>query len=137
LLDVSRDLPFVKVDQILIEQALGQILDNATKYSPSGTAIKVMARNQDERVVISVTDQGAGLTRAEQERLWDRFYRGERHLMTVTGSGLGLWIAHAFIVANGGKLEAVSEGAGCGTMVTISLPAHIDAIPKLADGSDE
>ena len=137
LLDVSRDLPFVKVDQILIEQALGQILDNATKYSPSGTAIKVMARSQDERVVISVTDQGAGLTREEQERLWDRFYRGERHLMTVTGSGLGLWIAHAFVVANGGKMEAVSEGAGCGTMVMISLPANIDVIPKLADGSDE
>lgn len=137
LLDVSRDLPFVKVDQILIEQALGQILDNAAKYSPSGTAINVMARSQDERVVISVTDRGAGLTKEEQERLWERFYRGERHLMTVTGSGLGLWIAHAFVVANGGNLKAVSEGAGCGTTVTISLPAHIDVIPNLADGSDE
>jgi signal transduction histidine kinase len=51
-----------------------------------------------------------------------RFYRGERHASTTTGSGLGLWIAQAFIVACGGKIEVASEGAGRGTKVSIRLP---------------
>ena len=66
-------------------------------------------------MIVSVSDEGAGLTAAEQSKIWDRFARGERHAATTSGSGLGLWIANAFIAANGGKMNAVSDGPGLGT----------------------
>jgi two-component system sensor histidine kinase KdpD len=108
---------------MLIEQALGQILDNAVKYSPAGSTIRLTARAEHEHAVLSVRDEGLGLTAQEHAQLWDRFFRGERHVAKITGSGLGLWIARAFVTANGGKLDATSEGAGKGTLISISLPA--------------
>ena len=121
--DVPDDLPFAKGDSILIDQALGQILDNAAKYSPIGSAIRVIATCGDDRIVISVIDEGAGLTPGERSRLMQRFYRSERHASTITGSGLGLWIAHAFVAACGGEIEATSDGIARGTQVSIRLAA--------------
>jgi two-component system, OmpR family, sensor histidine kinase KdpD len=132
-LDLLQDLPFVNIDPVLVEQALGQILDNAAKYSPGGSAIRVTARGDGERVVISVGDQGDGLSRDEQDRLCDRFFRGRRHASTVSGSGLGLWIAEAFVRANGGTLAAASEGEGRGTTVSIALPASREALHAVDD----
>jgi two-component system sensor histidine kinase KdpD len=121
--DIQPDLPLVNVDPMLIEQALGQILDNAAKYSPPGSAIKVMVRAENGQAVLCVRDEGAGLTPQEQEQIWERFFRGERHKSKITGSGLGLWIARAFVAANGGAIDAASEGADRGTTISISLPA--------------
>jgi two-component system sensor histidine kinase KdpD len=73
----------------------------------------------------------------ERIRLWDRFFRGERHAPHVTGSGLGLWIAKAFVTANAGEISALSEGADRGTMVSIRLPATEPAMSDLAAGSNE
>jgi two-component system, OmpR family, sensor histidine kinase KdpD len=72
----------------------------------------------------------------ERTRLWERFFRGERHASNVSGSGLGLWIAKAFVSANGGEIEAFSEGAGCGTIVSIRLPASEAPKPDLMVGDD-
>jgi two-component system, OmpR family, sensor histidine kinase KdpD len=121
--DIQPDLPLVHVDPMLIEQALGQILDNAAKYSPTGSTIAVTASADGDNAVLSVSDEGLGLTPEEQSKLWERFFRGERHLARIAGSGLGLWIARAFVVANGGKLEAASAGTGKGTMIAMRLPA--------------
>jgi two-component system sensor histidine kinase KdpD len=88
-------------------------------------------------LIVSVTDQGAGLTSAEKSQIWDRFARGERHAATTSGSGLGLWIANAFIAANDGKVSAVSEGPGLGTTVNIELPITQAAIPQLESDADE
>ena len=63
--------------------------------------------------------------------------RGERHAATTSGSGLGLWIANAFIAANGGKMNAVSEGPGLGTTVAIELPVTQAAVPQLETDADE
>src|SRR5262249_14321279 len=93
LLDVSDELPFIYVDPILLEQALGQIVDNAAKYSHPGSAITIAARCDCDSVVLSVKDEGIGLVGEERMRLWERFFRGGRHASNVTGSGLGLWIA--------------------------------------------
>jgi len=122
-LDVQDELPLVHADPVLVEQALGQILDNAAKYSPADSTIRVATRGRSGEVSIVVTDQGAGLTSEEQTRIWDRFYRSPRHHATTAGSGLGLWIARAFVVAIGGRIEATSVGTGRGTTVTIHLPA--------------
>lgn len=137
LIDVPADLPLVHVDPVLVQQALVQIFDNAVKYSDSGSQIRVTARTQEDRLIISVTDQGAGLTATEASKIWERFARGERHAATTSGSGLGLWIASAFIGANEGKISAVSEGPGLGTTVAIELPVTQAALPQLESGADE
>ena len=72
--------------------------------------------------MLSVHDCGAGLTSEEKRQVGGRFFRGPRHAATTSGSGLGLWIANAFITANGGKVEVESEGAERGTTVSIHLP---------------
>jgi two-component system sensor histidine kinase KdpD len=122
-LRLPRDLPLIRIDPVLVEQALSQIIDNAAKYSAPGTTIVIAARATPATIEITVTDQGAGLTDEERTLLFERFYRGPRHRMTIKGSGLGLWIARAFIAASGGALEAVSSGAGRGTTIRASLPA--------------
>jgi two-component system, OmpR family, sensor histidine kinase KdpD len=121
--DIEPDLPLVNVDPTLIEQALGQILDNAAKYSPPGSTLKVMACAEQGQAVLSVRDEGVGLTLQEQAQIWERFFRGERHKAKITGSGLGLWIARAFVAANGGTIDAASEGPDRGTTISIRLPA--------------
>jgi two-component system sensor histidine kinase KdpD len=135
--DLPPDLPLIHVDPVLVQQALIQIFDNAVKYSAPTSRIAIAARTNDGRMVISVTDQGAGLTSVEKTKIWDRFARGERHAATTSGSGLGLWIANAFIAANGGKVSAVSEGPGFGTTVAIELPVTQAAVPQLESDTDE
>jgi two-component system sensor histidine kinase KdpD len=135
--DLPQDLPLIQVDPVLVQQALIQIFDNAVKYSVSGSRIAVDASTCDGRLIISVTDHGAGLTTAEKSKIWDRFVRGERHAATTSGSGLGLWIANAFIAVNDGKVSAVSEGPGLGTTVSIELPVTQAAVPQLEGDTDE
>jgi len=135
--DIRPDLPLINVDPMLIEQALGQILDNAVKYSPAGSTVTVTACAEEEQVVLSVRDDGMGLTPQEQALLWERFFRGERHISKITGSGLGLWIARAFVTANGGNLEAASKGIGRGTTISIRLPAAQVAVSDRARAFNE
>jgi len=121
-LDVDSNLPFIYVDPVLIEQAFAQVVDNAAKYSPPGSAITVAAKRNGHGLVLSVRDHGVGLTAEESAQLGDRFFRGARHASTTSGSGLGLWIAKAFVSANGGKIEADSPGINLGTTIDIKLP---------------
>jgi len=137
VLDLSGDLPLIHVDPVLVQQALVQIFDNAVKYSPAGSQIAVAVHTRDGRMIMSVSDQGAGLTTAEQPKIWDRFARGERHAATTSGSGLGLWIANAFIAANGGTINAISEGPGLGTTVAIELPVTQIAVSHMESDTDE
>jgi two-component system, OmpR family, sensor histidine kinase KdpD len=122
LLDVDSNLPLIYVDAVLVEQAFVQIVDNAAKYSPPGSPITLAAKRNGSHVVLSVCDEGAGLTAEENGQIYQRFFRGQRHASTTSGSGLGLWIAQAFVGANGGKIEAVSAGVDRGTTVAIHLP---------------
>jgi two-component system sensor histidine kinase KdpD len=137
MLNLPNDLPFIHVDPVLVQQALVQIFDNAVKYSQSGSQITLAARARDGRLIVSLSDEGAGLTPAEQSQIWNRFARGERHAASTSGSGLGLWIASAFIAANGGKMNAVSDGVGLGTTVSIELPVTQAAVPQLESDADE
>ena len=121
-LDMETNLPFIYVDPVLVEQAFGQVVDNAAKYSPPGSPITVAAKRNGHDLVLSVRDRGLGLTAQENAQIGERFFRGARHAAATSGSGLGLWIAKAFVSANGGKLEAASAGAGLGTTVSIHLP---------------
>jgi len=127
---LESDLPLVRVQSALVENALAQLLDNAAKYSPAGSTINLDGRAERDWVMLSVTDQGAGLTTNERRRVGQRSFRGARHAAAVPGAGLGLWIANTFVTANGGKLDAESGGTGLGTTVRISLPAVRDGIRR-------
>jgi two-component system sensor histidine kinase KdpD len=114
----ADDLPLIHVDSGLIEEACGQLLENAAKYSPSGSTISVNLTTERGQVTLSISDRGVGITPDEQQYLGRRSFRSARHQASVPGSGLGFWIASTFVQANGG-----SQGQGQGTTVTISLPA--------------
>ena len=131
-LDLDSNLPIVRVDPAQVRQALTQILDNAAKYSPDGAPIRVTARANEQTVVLSVHDSGTGLTEDEKRRVGERFFRGPRHAASSSGSGLGLWVANAFIGANGGSVEVASDGAGQGTTVSIRLPVSPEPRPREA-----
>jgi two-component system, OmpR family, sensor histidine kinase KdpD len=134
--DVDPKLPLVNVDPVLLEQAIGQLIENAVKYSPIGSGIAVVARLEDGQVVLAVIDQGVGLTEEEASRLFRRAYRGRRHLGNVPGLGLGLWIAQIFVAVNGGMLSADSPGPGQGTTMSIRLPVAPSIAPDLVPLSD-
>jgi K+-sensing histidine kinase KdpD len=138
-LDLARDVPLVRVDAVLVEQALGQLLENAAKYSPVGSEIKISSRCEQDQVVFSVKDQGSGLTVGEKEQLGKRSFRGHRHSVAAAspGSGLGLWIASTFIAANGGSVHAESAGPNLGTTISLRLPATVPDTPQRVDAIND
>jgi K+-sensing histidine kinase KdpD len=121
-IEFADELPLVNVDSGLIEEACGQLLENAAKYSPSGSTISIRTRDEQGRAVLSISDQGVGITPDEQQQLGRRSFRSQRHQATIPGSGLGFWIASIFVRANGGTIDISSRGQGQGTTASITLP---------------
>ncbi|HLI98568.1 MAG TPA: DUF4118 domain-containing protein [Bradyrhizobium sp.] len=120
--EFAEDLPLVYADSGLIEESCGQLLENAAKYSPSGSTISVRAACKQGDVVLSVSDRGVGITPDERHHLGRKLFRGQRHQASVPGSGLGFWIASIFVGASGGKIEITSQGQSLGTTASITLP---------------
>lgn len=132
--ELPAEMPLVHVDAVLIEKALGQILANAAKYSPPGSKISICGWRDGGTLALAVSDQGAGLSADDSAHLGERFFRGRRHVQTTPGSGLGFWIANAFVAANGGAIEATSLGEDKGTTVTIRLPipANVEQLESIS-----
>jgi two-component system sensor histidine kinase KdpD len=128
---LDADLPLVNVDSGLIEEACGQLLQNAAKYSPSGSTISIKLHADPGWVVLSVTDEGVGITADEQQELGRRSFRSDRLQASVPGSGLGFWIASTFVKANGGAITVSSRGQGMGTTASIALPASQSTFSEL------
>jgi two-component system sensor histidine kinase KdpD len=127
------ELVLLRIDSVLMERVLGQILDNAAKYSPPETPIHVSGHLETKQFVISVTDYGAGLDADDRTLLGQKFFRGNRHSQVTSGLGLGFWIASAFVAVNNGTIEAASEGVNKGMTVTVRLPLPM----KENDGYDK
>jgi two-component system sensor histidine kinase KdpD len=109
-----------------LEQVFVNLLENARRYS-SGLPVSVHARRAGARVVIRVVDQGPGIGRADQERIFEPFYRGsEAGPRPWPGSGLGLAIAKGFVQANGGRIW-VESLLGQGTRFVVELPVAREA----------
>jgi K+-sensing histidine kinase KdpD len=132
-IEFAEDLPLVNVDSGLIEESLGQLLENAAKYSPSGSTISVSTRAERGRVILSVSDHGVGITPDEQQQLGRRSFRSHRHQATIPGSGLGFWIASTFVKANAGTIDISSRGQGLGTTASIALPGSRTGASGLTD----
>jgi K+-sensing histidine kinase KdpD len=120
--EFADDLPLVHVDSGLIEESCGQLLENAAKYSPSGSTILVGVKSKQDDIMLSISDQGVGITADERPQLGRRLFRSQRHQATIPGSGLGFWIASIFVGANGGSIDITSPGQGLGATATITLP---------------
>ncbi|MBH0239061.1 sensor histidine kinase [Methylobrevis albus] len=123
--DLAPNLPLILADGVLLEQVLVNILDNAAKYAPEGTAIDVAARLQGIRVEISVTDRGPGIPRDDQARVFDMFYRVAGGDRQRAGTGLGLAICKGLVEAMGGSIRAETGWPdGTGTRILMALPLH-------------
>ena len=133
----AEELPLVNADSGLIAEACGQLLENAAKYSPSGSTISVHARTRQGRVIVSISDQGVGITSDDRQQLGRRSFRSQRHEATIPGSGLGFWIASIFVNANGGTIDISSRGQGEGTTASIALPCSLANPSELTDLADE
>jgi two-component system sensor histidine kinase KdpD len=118
----AGDMPAIFADRELTVQAVKQLLDNASKYSPPGSVIRIAAHELDGLVSISVRDQGQGLTHLEQRRVFDKFYRVRRDRSAVQGTGMGLAIAKEIAEAHGGSVTVESQ-FGEGSEFTITVPA--------------
>ena len=125
---VPRDLPLVPIDDVLIEQVLVNLLDNAVKYTPASSPIRILATSTDEAVTVEVADRGPGLPRGDEDRVFEKFYRG---LPGGRGAGLGLAISQGIVKAHGGHIWAqnLPEG-GVAFLFTLPLAGKPpDAVP--------
>jgi signal transduction histidine kinase len=122
LLDFPKGFPILDADPDRIRQVLRNLLDNAVKYSPEGGLVIARGEASDDEVIVSVADQGVGISPEHLNRLFDKFFRAEsgpgRH---VVGSGLGLPIARTIVEAHGGRIWAESK-VGQGSTFYFTLP---------------
>jgi two-component system OmpR family sensor kinase len=124
-LDV-QDRTVVLGDRGRLRQVTDNLLDNARVHTPLGTAVHVRVRGTDDSVVVSVRDEGPGLSSEEEAKAFERFYRGDPVRSRSTGgAGLGLSIAGAIVEAHGGTVTASSE-EGSGALFEVRLPASGD-----------
>jgi two-component system sensor histidine kinase KdpD len=120
--DLPTNLPQVRADPLLLEQAIVNLLDNAAKYSPPGSTIRVSALLSGDRVILNVTDEGIGIALEALPHIFEKFYRAKASDSRVAGTGLGLAVARGFVEAFGGKLDASNRADRSGAVLTISLP---------------
>ncbi|WP_162823754.1 ATP-binding protein [Lysobacter sp. TY2-98] len=120
---IDSDVPQVRVHAALVEQAIFNVLHNASKFSPPGHPIVVHAGLDDHvAVVIEVVDAGPGIPHAERERVFDMFYSADRGDPARAGTGLGLAISQSIVRAHGGEVSAHAGGDGVGTRMRLVLP---------------
>jgi two-component system, OmpR family, sensor histidine kinase KdpD len=116
---IAEKLPLVKMDFVLVEQALNNLLVNAAAYTPPGTAVEVSARAENGELILSVADHGPGIPNESLPRVFEKFYRVPGS--PTGGTGLGLSIVKQFMEAQGGRVGARNRPDG-GAIVTIRLP---------------
>jgi len=120
VVDIPSDVPLVLADATLVEQALANLVDNAARHTPAGTAVCVSAKQRGNELVISVEDHGPGIEEGELEQVFAKFHRGPgEHLST--GVGLGLAICRAIVELHGGRVW-VERPPGGGAAFRFTLP---------------
>jgi two-component system, OmpR family, sensor histidine kinase KdpD len=117
---LAEDLPFVPLDDLLVQQVLVNLLENAVRHTPVGTPIDIMAFQDGRSIVIEVADRGPGLPPGESHRLFEKFYQADRSKVR-TGAGLGLAICRGIVQLHGGKIHAENREGG-GALFWFSLP---------------
>ncbi|MBN1874635.1 MAG: HAMP domain-containing histidine kinase [Anaerolineae bacterium] len=116
-----EDLPVLSLDPDRMAQALGNVVSNAIKYTPTGGTIRIDAGQNENGVWVRVQDTGPGIPAEEQARIFEPFYRGPASQRFPQGMGLGLSIARDLVQAHGGRIEVESE-IGAGSTFTLWIP---------------
>ena len=127
-LDIPSGLPPVEFDLNLIVNVLQQLLENAAKYSPPESPIRVSVERLGDEICVSVADRGAGIDELEQALIFDKFYRGKGSRGSVQGTGMGLAIAKAVLDAHGGSIRVTSQ-LGQGSVFSFALPLIRVSVP--------
>ena len=133
--DFPPTLPTVAADLNSMSEVLGNLIDNAIKYSNEGGSIEVTADTNGDFVDVSVTDHGIGMPANVIQNLFHKFYRSHRSRETVAGTGIGLYISKAIVESNGGKIS-VRSVEGRGSTFTFSLPIYSTVADKLKASTD-
>lgn len=118
---VPIDLPPVPIDEILIQQVLINLLDNAAKFTPAGAPIELSVTATESELVVEVADHGPGIPLGQEQRLFEKFVQADQHKRN--GSGLGLAICKGMVELHGGRIEAVNRtDADRGAVFRFTLP---------------
>jgi two-component system, OmpR family, sensor histidine kinase KdpD len=117
---LDDDLPLLQLDAVLMERVLVNLLENAAKYTPRGTPVRVSASADSESVTLVVHDDGPGLPKGKEESIFEKFERGRKETATP-GVGLGLAICRAIVQAHGGTIRA-ENATGGGARFLVVLP---------------
>lgn len=125
--NIETDLPVVRVDERAVSEVVYTLVDNAAKYSPKGTTIRITAQRYDDGMIkMVVEDCGEGVPVDLRERVFDKFFRatrdGDISTHRPSGTGMGLAIAKGIVEAHGGKIWIESGTGGKGTRVVFILP---------------
>ncbi len=121
VINLPRRLPPLQADPLRLERILYNLLENAVKYSPIGGEVRVSAKPQGEQLVIGVSDQGIGISPADQEKLFASFQRLEKRPSGVRGVGLGLMVCRRLVEAHGGHIWVESK-PGHGSSFFFTMP---------------
>jgi two-component system sensor histidine kinase KdpD len=130
-LDLAAGLPMLELDAVLFEQVLFNVLDNAAKYAPPDTTIRIVGWQDRAAVCLQVSDEGDGIPPADLERIFDKFYRAQKGDQVRAGTGLGLAISRGFVEALHGTITAGNRTDRSGAVFTIRMP--IPAVTRQLD----
>jgi len=125
--DLQTDLPMLRIDMVLMEQVLFNLLDNAAKYTPADSVVRLCAWRDESWARLRILDEGDGIPQADLERIFDKFYRAHSADSRRAGTGLGLAICRGFVEAMGGTITAANRTDRNGAVFTISLPVPAEA----------
>ena len=121
IMDIEGGLPLMRIDGLLIEQVLINLLENAAAYTPDGSVVTISAVSNKPDIIIRVADNGAGIPEGDEEKIFDKFYASKGN-----DGGIGLAICRGIIHAHGGKIWAENasktEAGGTGAIFSFSLP---------------
>jgi two-component system, OmpR family, sensor histidine kinase KdpD len=120
--ELAADVPLLELDPVLFEQVLFNLLDNASKYAPANTTIRIRSWRQAQSVCLQVLDEGVGIPPDDVERIFDKFYRAQKGDQVRAGTGLGLAISRGFVEALKGTITAANRADRTGAVFTIRLP---------------
>ncbi len=117
----------LRLDAVLFEQALFNLLDNAAKYSPSETTIRIRGWRDGGAICLQILDEGSGIPATDLEHIFDKFYRAQKGDHVRAGTGLGLAISRGFVEAMQGTIIAGNRADRSGAAFTITLPVPADS----------
>ena len=130
--EVAPELPLVRVDPRSLAEVVYTLVDNAAKYSPPGSRIRVSANLAGQELQLAVEDEGPGIPAALRERVFDKFFRAMRDgesAAAPSGTGMGLAIARGIVDAHGGRIWIEERNGGRGTRFTFTLPISGEEAP--------